>query len=630
MAVTAVDAQAPRDRYALGRLDGFYRNSAAQAQTTAADQHLKEIPDYWFNNDFAYQSRGTDREVPFADRLSFVRPLGGWRSLPLGSPNPQPLTGQDVVTRDADGRLRYDFDRLWTELDPYVRDAGYRDIVFALDNTPWSLVDNPQTGFYGQVNAPTRMAEWEQVVGRTVRELRDRYGADVVSNWTLRMGTEYNNREFFNADQGAFEEMYDRAYRAAQAEVPGIKFGPTEVSGFSAIRDDLVSDFHNVSLFRLASHQFDGERPGGAASGVPVPAAGTMDHVAASMHFVPRYNDQGQLVQIDPQERVTATVDAFHRLADAHPELSDGAVPWEIHQFGVLQSEQTGTDGRPLPTTEPGARGAAQNLHALIEFKRQGVDSVWHWNVTEKVRGGTAEDQELIDGNGWTMMVLDELRDGQAFVLSTDTGGPLGGPDPSRDHVSEAGTQYKAMGVVKEDEGVAYVLVSAFNVDRFADDVQALDVFLPKGDFHIVGESVLHTALTADTALYDVIRADLEREGLLDEDYLAVPGQVASLALMAGDDANSRFAGRQYVGRNWETYTALFGDSLTLGATPAEVREFANVFRLRSDVGADEVHVFRFNIAAIPEPAGGLGLLALVVWSSGRRRRVSVTTRGRE
>jgi len=610
--LTAGLSHAQSSRYALGTLDGFYRNSAVQAQSTTPDQHLKPIPSYWLNNDFSYQSKNTPAEVPFADRISVVRPLGGWRSLPLGSPNPTPLPEEDVVFRQDDGSLGFRFDKLKARLDPYLNNSPYRNVVIALDNTPYALAGTSNVGFYGQINPPQAMAEWEETIGQTVGKLVEWYGQETVSSWTLRMGTEYNNNEFFNGDQSQFHEMYDRAYRAAQAAAPGIKFGPMEVSGFSAIRDDLTSDFHNISLFRLAEHQFDGATP---IDGVP--AAGTIDHVAASMHFLPRDNGSGTLIGVDPAERVNNTIKAFERLAAAHPELADGQVPWEVHQFGVLTSELNDENGQTIATTEPGSRGAAQNLHALIEFKRQGVDSVWHWNVTEKVPVA-GQEIELLDGNGWVMAVLDHMRGGNAYVLDVDTGGPADANGPSSNHVSDGGTQYKTLASVSDDGDTGTLLLSSFNVDRYADDTQMVDIFLPKADFDLSQARLTYTALTQDTSLYDRIRQDLEREGLLDETFVDHPELVSTLAAMAGDSATERFPARKYVADNWAMYEDLFTDSLTLKTFEGQLDEFENVYRLRAQLDPDAVYVWRFE--PIPEP-GVAGLLTAGFLLLARRRR---------
>jgi len=67
---------------------------------------LLEIPDYMIENDFPYPKRPHPREVPFADRLSVVRILGGW-DYTDGCGEPHSEKEADLVFRNAEGELEY-------------------------------------------------------------------------------------------------------------------------------------------------------------------------------------------------------------------------------------------------------------------------------------------------------------------------------------------------------------------------------------------------------------------------------------------------------------------------------------------------------------------------------------------
>lgn len=63
----------------LGKLDRFWRYSAALGPYLEIGNGLMEVPKYMMSGDFPYRKRPFPKEVLFADQLSIVRPFG-WLS----------------------------------------------------------------------------------------------------------------------------------------------------------------------------------------------------------------------------------------------------------------------------------------------------------------------------------------------------------------------------------------------------------------------------------------------------------------------------------------------------------------------------------------------------------------------
>jgi hypothetical protein len=60
----------------LGKLDRFWRYSAALGPYLEIGNGLMEVPEYMMAGDFPYRKRPFPKEVLFADQLSIVRLLG--------------------------------------------------------------------------------------------------------------------------------------------------------------------------------------------------------------------------------------------------------------------------------------------------------------------------------------------------------------------------------------------------------------------------------------------------------------------------------------------------------------------------------------------------------------------------
>ncbi|WP_431103679.1 GH39 family glycosyl hydrolase [Roseateles noduli] len=136
-----------------------------------------------------------------------------------------------TVTKDADGRLRFDFSRIDTLYDGLLA-KGIRPFV-ELGFTPDAMATSPQTIFYWKGNTSHPQAEpWTALVDAFARHLIARYGAEEVRRWPFEVWNEPNLADFWErADQAAYFDLYARSARALKAVDPQLKVGGPSTAG---------------------------------------------------------------------------------------------------------------------------------------------------------------------------------------------------------------------------------------------------------------------------------------------------------------------------------------------------------------------------------------------------------------
>ncbi len=136
-----------------------------------------------------------------------------------------------TVTKDADGRLRFDFSRIDTLYDGLLA-KGIRPFV-ELGFTPDAMATSPQTIFYWKGNTSHPQAEpWTALVDAFARHLIARYGAEEVRRWPFEVWNEPNLAGFWErADQAAYFDLYARSARALKAVDPQLKVGGPSTAG---------------------------------------------------------------------------------------------------------------------------------------------------------------------------------------------------------------------------------------------------------------------------------------------------------------------------------------------------------------------------------------------------------------
>jgi len=526
-----------------GTLTRFYRGTQIQGQGMKnGAQGLVTIPDAWLSPErsFPYLKRPFDKEVFFADTLSFVRFCGGWNpDVGVWGENTGVLGVGDLAV-ETDGTVSNRFELVKERIDPFV-EQGYTDLIFSIDNVPYDLAvkrdGEPVIHFYGQAAGPRSATEWRDFMHGLGNELVRLY-PDYAREWRYRVGTECNGGSRFhdtatfwgsNLEYRAWYEATYEGLSAAFGQTPMV--GPGEYAGQIVVgaEDKLTKD--PVDYLDLAVYAQQSLSP--------------LSFVANSSHAIPRFNDSGSLVGLaDPNERVESTVSGFQTWMAAEPSLASSDK--YIFQFGILQSELT-HDGVNLDAGgEPGGRGAAWTMHCLFELWEQlGFKGIWHWDVAETLTASGMSAQYLLKSNGWLYTILDHLAGGTVHSLPV-----------ARD---DASTSYKPVLVRKGDR--TYLLLSAFNLSRDTPPARRVEVQIPEGLLPSDSLDQIHASwvsLTEENSVFRTIRNELETQGLLKEGFIAHPRQLSTATGMGGT------SGRTYARQNYDRFAQMETDSLTL------------------------------------------------------------------
>jgi hypothetical protein len=508
----------------LGVQDGFYRQAQILASWMGAGQSLEVIPDYYNElGDFPYMRKDTAREIPFADCITVSRFLGGFAPGYGGTRDVAEAKALDLVHRKEDGSLEYCWGGQMDHLQKYL-DAGISEVVLSIDNIPYDLAKNPHIAEFGQSNPPEDIKEWQRFFEAFLDEMEVRYGVQFMNSISFRVGTEANGTLTYTGDIETYIDWYCHAAESLKKKFPGAKIGLCEVAGG-------VSKNDNIYFVEVARRLFE--------NGVSV------DFIANSSHAYPVWAKNGRLGgAADPRERAAVNESVYRKL------IGDRDIPAYVFQFGVLRSEVQDAAGAYLGSDEPGPRGAAWTLIALMETRRlwPSIKGIGHWDVTAAVPG--KPQMRLLKGNGWVYTVLDHLRGREMFALDAGEESPNG-------------SFCKAYAFVDPESDKQYVMAAAFNVDRTVSDRLPVEIQLP---VIMRGKSwaVRSCALTVDNSPFYALRSDLLNAGLLPAAYAAHDRLVAEPRFYAGKDR----ALRQNMDAVFETeflrYVGQLKDSLRL------------------------------------------------------------------
>lgn len=562
LATLPVIAESPAPRH-LGTMDGYYRHTAVLGPTLASGGMLWRIPEWMTRGDFPYAKRDFPTEAPFADAVSIVRPLGGWRDPKL--PDDRRTDPADLVQRDGDGELFYRWDLLEARLDPYV-ERGY-GITIVLDNVPFALARAPKVKHFGQVSPPADMVEWYRFVRALAEELKRLYGAERANGFRFRVGTEMQDRRRFDGSYEEYLRFYDYAAKAVKEVLPDAGFGPFNRSIPKGAFDEFGEYVGgNVSIVALAGHAANGTNRATGETGSP------FDFLARSLYYFSSVDEDGDFVNFNPDERLPEFEELWDRVEAIDPKYEN--LSREVQEFGPHLNTEGGIYG-----LDTGARGAAQTLDTLVGLREIGTDRVWHWEVFEKVDA----DHTLLMGQGWLYSILDRMRGGGEYSVPV----AANGDDPlarQRGYLS-----------VKENEAI--LLVANWNVDRMADDPVEIAVTLP--DHVLAPDMKLAGGIRFDEAgsVFDVIRADLAEADLLAEMHSEHRGRPATTVFAKGYDsmAADPAAARAFVLENWERYAGLMTRSLRTGDFDGkmETGDGGRTLSWRAEPPSVQVLVFR-------------------------------------
>lgn len=524
----------------LGTLHGeFYRNTAILDRTLAKESWLWSVPDWMLETDFPYDRKPYATEAPFADSLTIVRLLGGWKDPDL--PEDRKNDENDLAGRDENGKIFYRWDLLKMRLDPYVsRDY---ELTLVMDNIPYCFPENPSQGTYGQAECPADYNEWGTFIREMCVELKRLYGEETANRFRFRMGTEMQDERRFRGTFEDYLKYYDYAAAAVKEILPGAGFGPFNRSmphGNFENFNGLVSG--NVGILKVADHCANGINTATGERGSP------MDFLSRSFYYFSGKTEECELTNIQPDERLPE----FERLWDAAEAISTKFenLSREVHEYGPHLQTEGGIYG-----LDTGARGASQNLDTLIGLREIGTDRVWHWATMELI----SDDKVLLMSNGWLYSVFDRMRGGKLYAISVDSG-------------TQKGNRQRALISVRKEEAI--LVLSNWNIDRTLHESNEITVKLPDGILPSGMKPSGMLSFTEESSVYDIIRDDLKSAGLLSQKHLDHHGEPATTVTgrgyhsMASEDSE----GRAFVSANWGKYQALMQASLTLKPFTGEVR----------------------------------------------------------
>lgn len=537
----------------LGKLDTFWRNGAALGPILETGYALEQIPDYTSKGDFPYKKRPFPKEVPFADRLSIVRLLGGGTGNGRKGRNSGDPGADDLVYRNADGTLGYRMNLVKPRLQPYI-DQGYTDLTLVLDNVPWCLPEEPKPGSrFGQNVPPRDPQEWHDFIKELCLEVKNIMGPEAAGKLRFRVGTENNARIRFDGTPEQFLQHYDAAARAVKEVLPTAKVGAFNIA---SVNVHALDSAHNVNAFKLAEHCLETPLTPGSKEHLP------FDWVAFSRYFRPGEN---------LEDNASACGEVWNEFEKRMPALK--GISREIHEFGIAPWGEVASD--QFPSGETGVLGASLTCEMMWRLKEAGINRLWHWPVDEKFSTRDGKSEILFGGKAWVLSIMEYMAGGDTWLFR-----PL---EPSPAHAT-----YLMAGSFKNDR--ALLMISANNEDIANHTAETVQFRIPPTLLQPGKKTVREVHLTKETSPFDRIRVDLDAAGLLQPDFKSRPDRLGSVKkqMGAGDEAEELVADKM------DTYVKLWTDSLTLKPlTPAigKVESDANGTLVSVNLTAPEVLV---------------------------------------
>ena len=547
----------------IGKLTGFYRQAQILGEWLKTGVGMEIIPDYYTElGDFPYLRKDTPKEVPFADRITVSRFMGGWGPGFGGIKNVEEAHSLDLVHRNADGSLVYNWGGQMDYLRNYL-DAGVKEVVLSIDNIPWDLARDPKLSSYGQAQPQRDIKEWQTFFETFLDEMGKRYGADFMNTVSFRVGTEFNRTHTYTGNFDTYVEWYSHAAESVKKKFPGAKIGLCEICGWLEPGKDNINF---VDVF----DQLLKEK-------VPV------DFIASSSHAFPVWEGNQLAGCADPRERSGKTVWLYNALLNDHPELR-GKIPAYVFQFGVLRSEVRNDKGEYLISDEPGARGAAWNFIALMETWRQwpAIKGIGHWDVSTDVPG--QPQMRLLKGNGWVYTVLDHLRGREVYALPVEGG------------ETQNGSFCKSYAFVDPASSRQFLVVATFNTDRTVTNKMPVKITLPSSITGPTGSvAVRSCALTFESSPFSALREDLLNAGLLPDDYRANPYLIAKPQAYAGSNSELQRKMNDVFKANFNRYREMLKATLALKPCGGEIVSENGKILFKTELDVPSVSVFEFS-----------------------------------
>jgi hypothetical protein len=554
----------------MGELDAFWRNQPVLGPHLQDGLWLYEIPEYWFDSDFPYKKRPFAKEVPFADRLSVVRLLGGYSaykgigSLSKLEKDPETMAAinagltvedlrileelrkTDFAYRDSKGKIVYQPHLIKERLQPYL-EYGYEDFTIVLDNFPWDFSKNPVLGGYGNAAPPDDPEEWYMMVKELCLALKEILREEKSGNLRFRIGTEMNGVERFAGTEDRFLTHIDYTTAAVHEILPKASVNLWNVSGASV---ESIKNSHNVGMFRVLHHM---STQNNRKTGNPTPVLPTF--MSASRYYA-ETNDLDRII--------TGIDEVWNYIEDSIPGYKDNFTR-EIHEFGAL-----GNWTADPPTHNPDAFGNAMNLQVVMNLRAIGLDQLFHWNMLEIVVDAKGNTFYIPSTHAWGYNVLDYMAGGETYKVFPEI------------TVSEDETMFTSMLSVFEDK--AYLLVTAFNADRTQHNKNMVTIKLPTSLFDFNIKTARSAVSNNSNSIMYQIRFDLEKNGLLVDKVVEKPEYVSDYRRMITDGLKAN----EMVIQNRESYETMWKASLSLNDFGGQIEKKRDDYILTFDMAAPE------------------------------------------
>ncbi len=521
-------ARAEMPSVPLGRLDRFWRYSAALGPYLEIGNGLMEVPKYMLAGDFPYRKRPFSKEVLFADELSIVRLLGGYL---IPGESERELAERDLAWCDDEGKIRYRMGLLKPRLQPYI-DNGYSELTLVLDNVPYCFPAKPKAVGLGQFMPPRDSAEWKAFIVEVARWIDDLFGPEGASKLRFRVGTENDSTDRWGGTQAQYIQHYQDSAAAVREIIPQARISFYNISGVSV--QDIP--YENVNAFALAErcHQDVPHTP--------------IDFIAFSRYY---------WQQDDPEQNALQCGGVWQKFVQLVPGLKN--VSREIQEFGTATWEQT-TRGQPA-RSEPGALGAAQMMQLTFRLRQAGTNRLWHWSPLDtEIRNSQGALTSLPTGQAWVYLVMEQMAGGETFLF----------PIASRGD----GVKRLAVGSFQRDSAI--LLASAYHPAGAMGPQETIELQLP---MRSVGRAPRIARLNASNCVHSLVRNDLATAGYLAEPFVRNPRFLGYVREM---EAKGSSAGEFLAAQNEPKYIQAWTDSLTLRAmTSNDGAVDGNVCRLQ-------------------------------------------------
>jgi hypothetical protein len=536
----------------LGELEPFWRNHPVLGPYLQTGKWIDKVPNYFLDTDFSYKKRPFEKEVLFADHLSVVRLMGGTFTYPgfkVAKKTEMNLDGSmkrskfdvndtesiailsqyDFVYRKEDGSLGFRPEIIEQRLSPYIN-IGYTNFTIVLDCIPWALRKNPVIGSFGQVGPADNPEEWYQTVAELCKTLEAILGKKDANKLRFRIGTEMNGKQRFAGTEAEFIIHYDYAAAAIDDILPKARLGLYNISAASIHN---ITTGQNVNAFNVLDHAATGKN---SKTGKPNTAS---PFVAASRY----YSEKTDLNDI-----VSGINEVWDYVQDSVP--GNAIFSREIHEFGAIG------DWSAKPRTQnSGAFGNAMNLQVVMNLHSNGIDKLFLWNMLDKAPGSIEKDQlRLPSSQLWGYSVLEYMAGGKAYQLI-----------PKKE-VADPATYTSLVSVFNKK---AYVLISAFNTDRVANDANTITLKIPKNELKLKINRIKIASITRENSIYDQMLIDTKKEGILNPKLKNLAFYIPNLKEMSTN--RSQF--NKLLKNNWDGYQALWKDALTLKEFKGSIKE---------------------------------------------------------